>query len=110
MERLYHLSSLFVEDSIPRDLEHGTLYISEKYGTAVHLCACGCGIKSVMPFKPKWSDGWDMVKGPNGVTFSPSVGNFGMPCRSHYFIRENRVEWVEEPLKTAAPSSEEGQE
>jgi hypothetical protein len=27
------------------------------------------------------------------VTLSPSVHSTGFPCRSHYFIRNNRIDW-----------------
>ena len=41
----------FVE-FIPKHLEPGVLYVSEKYRTASHLCACGCGEKVVTPLSP----------------------------------------------------------
>ena len=41
----------FVE-YIPTVLEEGILYISMKYATAVHLCACGCRQKVVTPISP----------------------------------------------------------
>lgn len=30
---------------MPAQLEPGILYVSKKYRTAAHLCACGCGEK-----------------------------------------------------------------
>ena len=76
-------------DSIPDDLEDGILYISHKYQVAVHLCCCGCGGEVVTPLD---HEGWHLTE-ENGATLSPSIGNFSFPCRSHYFIRRNRVEW-----------------
>lgn len=39
----------FVE-YMPDELREGILYISMKYGTAIHLCACGnCGQQTVTP-------------------------------------------------------------
>ena len=29
-------------DTIPSDIEDGIIYISERFGIAIHLCACGC--------------------------------------------------------------------
>lgn len=50
-------------DSIPELLEQGVLYISEKFGVSIHLCACGCGEKTVLPFKTTRDDNhWSMVK------------------------------------------------
>jgi hypothetical protein len=77
-------------DFMPKALEDGVLYISEKYSTAVHKCCCGCGEKVVTPLKPtEWS--LSVVK--DAVTLSPSIGNWSFPCQSHYWIRNNRVEW-----------------
>ena len=75
----------------PRVLQPGRLYISQKYGAAVHLCCCGCGEKVVTPLSPaEWR-----VDVKNGrVTLHPSVGNWSMACRSHYVIRDSRVVWA----------------
>ncbi|MCE5190332.1 MAG: hypothetical protein LLG08_00895 [Actinomycetia bacterium] len=40
---------------MPQTLEPGRLYISKRFRTAAHLCACGCGGRVVTPLKPaKW--------------------------------------------------------
>ena len=84
------LSHEFVE-FVPADLEEGTLYISIPYANAVHLCACGCGIKVVTPISPpEWKLVWD----GDTVSLIPSIGNWQFPCRSHYLITRNRVEWA----------------
>jgi hypothetical protein len=72
---------------MPQQLEAGVLYLSETYGTAIHLCACGCGIETVTPLG---AGGWTFTEGP---TLRPSVGNQAMPCASHYFITAGRVDW-----------------
>lgn len=75
----------------PRVLQPGRLYISRRYGAAVHLCCCGCGEKVVTPLSPaEWRVD---VKGDR-VTLHPSVGNWSMACRSHYVIRDSRVFWA----------------
>lgn len=30
----------------------------------------------------------------SGVTMRPSVGSFNLPCKSHYYITDNKVEWL----------------
>ena len=30
------------------------------------------------------------------VSLHPSIGNWGFPCRSHYWIRNNKVQWAEQ--------------
>lgn len=80
----------FVE-FIPDRLQEGVLYISEKYGTVVHKCCCGCGEEVVTPLSPA---DWQLRKEGNNVTLFPSIGNWNFNCQSHYWIRKNRVEWA----------------
>lgn len=75
---------------MPAQLEPAVLYVSEKYRTAAHLCACGCGEK----VRTQLGDlGWHLTTGHHGPTLYPSIGNWQKPCRSHYFIRDGRVIW-----------------
>ncbi|WP_366523311.1 DUF6527 family protein [uncultured Roseobacter sp.] len=80
----------FVE-FIPKDLEEGVLYISGEYATTAHRCACGCGEKVVLPLHPT---DWRLRFDGKTITIRPSVGNWGFPCRSHYLITDNRIEWA----------------
>lgn len=76
---------------IPEQLEDGVLYISQRYRTATHRCCCGCGSEVVTPLGPAdWT--LEAVNGP--VTLRPSIGNWSLPCRSHYLIRQGRVVWA----------------
>ena len=81
----------FVE-TVPEDLEEGRLYISTRFRTASHLCACGCGCRVVTPIKPaKWRFTFD----GETVSLHPSIGRWQVPCRSHYWILRNKVQWSE---------------
>lgn len=80
----------FVE-FIPRELEAGVLYISEKYKTASHLCACGCGERVVTPLTPV---DWRLHVAGGKVSLHPSIGNWNYACKSHYWIRNNEVIWA----------------
>lgn len=93
MKRLKKIEPVFCQD-IPEKLEQGKLYISKEHGTAVHLCACGCGNKTVTPIKPMWDDGWRLITDNGKITLRPSIGNFDFPCKSHYFITENHIDWL----------------
>lgn len=84
------INPVFVE-FIPEHVEDETLYISDEYNIAVHLCCCGCSEKVVTPLSPV---DWQYKKGPNGVSLSPSIGNWDYGCRSHYVIRNNSVIWA----------------
>lgn len=80
---------VFIE-TVPEELDEGRLYISVRFRTASHLCACGCGSRVVTPIKPpKWRFTYD---GQN-VSLFPSIGRWKSPCRSHYVIREGKVVW-----------------
>lgn len=78
---------------IPERLEQGILYISRKYGTAIHLCCCGCGKEVVTPIG---ATDWSLKITGNNVTLYPSIGNWSFECRSHYWIRNSRVVWAED--------------
>ncbi len=80
----------FVE-FIPDELEQGTLYISIRFATASHLCCCGCGNKVVTPIRPT---DWKLIFDGKTVSLYPSIGNWSFPCQSHYWIRNNRIEWA----------------
>jgi hypothetical protein len=74
----------------PRPLIPGVLYVSQKYRVVIHLCCCGCGEKVVTPLS---SAEWQLKLHEGIATMQPSIGN-ATACRSHYWIRQNRVVWV----------------
>jgi hypothetical protein len=82
----------FVE-FIPEDLQEGMLYISMRFATVSHLCACGCEMKVVTPLKPT---DWKLTFDGKSITLYPSIGNWSFLCGSHYWIRNNRVQWAED--------------
>lgn len=88
--RVNKIFPIFAE-FIPEQLENGKLYISEKYGTAIHKCCCGCGEEVVTPLTPV---DWRIVKGRGGISLFPSVGNWNYQCKSHYIIRDNQIIWA----------------
>jgi hypothetical protein len=90
------LSAVFLDSFPPRDqMQEGILYISMPFASVAHLCACGCGEQVVTPLRP---GSWELHYDGRGITLSPSIGNYEFPCRSHYYIRANRIVWVEKAL------------
>lgn len=81
------LEHQFVQN-IPSCLKPGVLYVSMEYGTAIHSCCCGCGEEVVTPFTPT---DWRMTFDGETISLWPSVGNWNLPCRSHYVIKCGRV-------------------
>ena len=103
MSKPSHLAPAFVE-FLPDELETGKLYISMQYATASHKCCCGCGCDVVTPISPT---DWHLAFDGRSISLTPSIGNWSYPCRSHYWIRHNRVVW-DEPLTAARPTAKRG--
>ena len=85
-----HLTHRFVT-SVPDELERGVLYVSVEYDATLHLCACGCGNQVALPLHPT---AWRLTYDGETVSMSPSIGNWGFPCRSHYWIEHGRIRWA----------------
>ena len=74
--------------------------IAARNGASVHyICPCGCGKEVFLPCttvtEPRNRDPqWELkLTGPlNLVTLHPSIMDRGS-CKSHYHIREGKVEW-----------------
>lgn len=49
---------------IPEILEQGIIYVSQRFKTAIHLCACGRGGKTVTPLSGDYS--WELSLGEGG--------------------------------------------
>ncbi len=83
-------------DSFPDNLEEGILYISLRFNTAVHLCACGCGMETITKLAPKE---WCMTYNGQNVSLYPSIGNWNFKCRSHYWVRDGRAIFITDSRK-----------
>jgi hypothetical protein len=77
------------------------------YATALHLCCCGCGNEVVTPLSPL---AWTLIYDGETVTLHPSIGNKSFRCRSHYFVRENRVVWMPPMTEREARNTRTGPE
>lgn len=77
---------------MPKQLEPGVLYVSEEFGAAAHLCACGCGAKVNTPLGPT---DWSIKETADGPSLYPSVGNWQQPCQSHYWIHRGEIRWAD---------------
>jgi len=75
---------------MPKELQPGVLYVAEQFGVAGHLCACGCGHKVMTPLGPTE---WSFEESTEGPTLTPSIGNWQLPCKSHYWITVGKVDW-----------------
>ncbi len=81
-----------------KDMEEAKVYISKRFWVAIHMCLCGCRSKTVMPIDciiDGKDHGWKLIEEKDGkVSFTPSVGNFQIPCKSHYIITKNIANFI----------------
>ena len=49
-QKIFELTPVYVVN-IPKVIPEGKIYISKEYEIAIHLCACGCGVKTVTPLE-----------------------------------------------------------
>lgn len=75
---------------MPKELQPGILYVARKFGTAAHVCACGCGAKVRTPLA---ATEWNLKETKDGPTLYPSIGNWQQACQSHYWIIKGEVKW-----------------
>lgn len=85
----YNIQLCHVE-FIPKELDCYMLYVSERFKVAVHLCPCGCGTKIVTPLG---LGEWTFSEHSGKATLDPSIGNWQIPCRSHYWIVDGDIHW-----------------
>lgn len=74
---------------LPKELKEGFLYVSNEFGVAGHLCPCGCKNKIITPLDPTE---WSFKEVDDKPTLFPSIGNWQLPCKSHYWITNGLIE------------------
>lgn len=77
-------------DLLPGVLADGVIYVSLEHRTIVHKCCCGCGERVVLNLSPA---GWKVTFDGETISLCPSVSNGSLGCNSHYWIRNNKVDW-----------------
>ncbi len=82
--------SYLAVERIPKDLSDGIVYHNEEFELGAMLCACGCGhrVDLLVP------DSHQISSEHGLATIRPSIAVCDAPCKSHYFIRAGRVEWL----------------
>tara|TARA_R110001632_G_scaffold111731_1_gene222561 strand:+ start:362 stop:664 length:303 start_codon:yes stop_codon:yes gene_type:complete len=87
------ITPVYVEFAPEREqMKEGEIYISKKYGSTLHNCLCGCSELVVLPINNIINGvdyGWKLIEENQKISFTPSVGNYQLPCKSHYVITKN---------------------
>ncbi len=96
----------FVE-YLPNETKEGILYVSIPFATVAHRCACGCGSEVVTPLG---RTDWKLIFDGESVSLYPSIGSWNLPCRSHYWLRGNRVHWSPKWTKEEVESARAAQQ
>lgn len=89
---------------VPEKPQSGILYACFDCNVVVHLCACGCKEKVVLPIDPEF---WKVEYDGESLSLQPSIGNFQYPCKSHYWIRKNKVIWADTKYLTPSQTHQE---
>ncbi len=77
-------------ENMPEKMNEGDLYISTKHRLIEHMCACGCGSEVSLPLgRSEWRVEYD----GDTISVLPSIGNWRLPCKSHYMILESKTKW-----------------
>lgn len=76
---------------IPEKLEDHVIYVCLPFSTVAHKCPCGCGHEVNLPLSPR---DWQLIFDGETVSLFPSVGNWSLPCESHYWIENDQVVWA----------------
>lgn len=76
---------------IPEKLEDHVIYVCLPFATVAHKCPCGCGHEVNLPLSPR---DWRLIFDGETVSLYPSVGNWSLPCESHYWIENDQVVWA----------------
>jgi len=86
-------------DSLPDapDDPGSTIYIvgtAKLAKWAVFRCPCGVRHRLEVPLMKSISPHWTLRLRGGRATLWPSVSVDNDPCKSHFWLRENRVEWA----------------
>jgi len=88
---------LFVQE-LPQNLNKMTVYVEgnikthEKY-YANFICPCGCGDILTLNLIDDVSPVWRIMEDHRKFSIHPSIWRKGI-CKSHFWIKQNKVRWV----------------
>ncbi len=86
-------------NDLPESPEKKTIYIvgGREYPFRVVMGCPNVDCKHLvyLDIDPKANPKWTLIEGKNSkISLSPSVFLTGLPCRSHYWVKNNKVQWA----------------
>lgn len=87
-----------IDNPVPSEMQVDTIYLKVLEGKpndpfyAFFLCPCSCQTLIALPVGTKSGTPSWKIQGTDPVTLSPSIRQL-KGCQSHFFIRQNRVDW-----------------
>ena len=75
------------------DMLDNVICISDEFQIAEHKCICGCGTLISTPLnKNDWK--YNINKHTDSISMQPSIGNFQIPCNTHYIFSKGNANFV----------------
>lgn len=97
MKRLEYNKVTIYDKTFKSTLTPGELMLGQDKDIIQFLCPCGCG-KEIYLTSKEWCDvrgkNWSILEKDGKVTLWPSVNATGFECKSHFWIKDNKVVWV----------------
>lgn len=86
-------------DEFPENIKPGIIYYARESHFIKFKCPCGCGYENtiMLTMGDKFSRAnleWGSTFQDNKISLYPSIAQ-ASKCRSHYFIKGNKVRWAE---------------
>ena len=94
-QRIDHVVQVESMSDVPKKLK-GDLYIvgMSKPKWAILACPCRCGDRIDVNLMASRQPTWQVTKSGQRVTLHPSLWMPKEKCGSHFWIRQNRIDWV----------------
>ena len=86
--------------TVEKMLDPFTIYVDKSGNGYIqivyYLCPCGCDKEIAIPtcMGEKTTEHWLVSVDNNTVTLHPSIHMVPGTCQSHYFIKNNKIQWV----------------
>lgn len=86
------IKPIYLDRFLPKkeEMRKGKIYISKEFSISNHLCLCGCGEETVLPFG---EGSWYLIGQDNTITITPSIQQT-FKCKSHYIITDGKANFV----------------